>query len=149
MRLAGLAPRDRRVVLLAAQGKTTQEIADEIGMTQNNVCTTLSRLYRALGVLGQAGLVPWVLRQFYDLPAEPTHDLPGCTPRQREVVRRVALGYRDKEIAADLGLGLTTVRREVMALLRARGRRNRVELARWAWDVTLAQAAARQARRAA
>ncbi|GJF33781.1 DNA-binding response regulator [Kitasatospora sp. NE20-6] len=63
-------------------------------------------------------------------PREPSEPLTG---RERDVVRRLAHGRTNAEIAADLFVSLSTVKSHlanVQAKLRAR---NRVEIAAWAW----------------
>ena len=145
MRFEDLSPRHRQLVRLAARGYTTKELAAALGTTQGAVCTMLSHLYRKLGIGGQAGLVAWLFQHAHDLPDIPTAPLPGCTRRQAAIARMVALGYRDKEIAAELGWSLTTIRREVMTMRHARGLRNRTELARWVWETITAQRSLAQA----
>ncbi len=54
------------------------------------------------------------------------------TPRQQDVLRLVAHGRSNQEIAADLGIALATVKLHVNAILRALNVRNRTEAARLA-----------------
>jgi DNA-binding CsgD family transcriptional regulator/uncharacterized protein YkwD len=61
------------------------------------------------------------------------------TPRQEQIIKLVAAGLGDKEIAARLGLAPNTVRTHLQRLFRQHGLRNRAEAAaEW---VTLRQAA--------
>lgn len=53
--------------------------------------------------------------------------------REAEVVRAVAYGRTNQEIAADLRLSLSTVKGHVAAAQAKLGTRNRVETAAWAW----------------
>jgi DNA-binding CsgD family transcriptional regulator len=55
------------------------------------------------------------------------------TPRQRQVLRLVAAGQADKEIAAALGIAEHTVKNHLAALRARAGCRSRVELALWEW----------------
>jgi DNA-binding CsgD family transcriptional regulator len=56
---AGVEPltaREREVALLAANGRSTREIADRLGVSTRTVETHLARVYRKLGVSGRAEL---------------------------------------------------------------------------------------------
>lgn len=67
-------------------------------------------------------------------PAETAEDaaLPRLSARQRDVVRRLAEGKTNREIAGDLGIAVATVKLHVHAILSAIGARNRTEAALWA-----------------
>jgi DNA-binding NarL/FixJ family response regulator len=56
------------------------------------------------------------------------------TEREEQVLRLVARGRTNAEIAAELFIGLTTVKTHVASLLTKIGARNRVEIAMWAYD---------------
>lgn len=58
----------------------------------------------------------------------PRYDL---TPRQRAMMRLLALGHSNDEIAQALGAQLSTVRNNVAQVYRDQGLRNRVEAQRW------------------
>ncbi len=53
----------------------------------------------------------------------------NLTPRQQEVLKLLALGQANQEIAAQLGIALATVKLHVNAILRALNVRNRTEAA--------------------
>lgn len=52
---------------------------------------------------------------------------PPLTPRQRDVLRLIAAGLQNKEIAGKLGLSLATVRNHVHAILDALGLHSKLE----------------------
>jgi DNA-binding NarL/FixJ family response regulator len=56
------------------------------------------------------------------------------TDREEEVLALVARGRTNAEIAADLFIGVTTVKTHVASLLAKIGARNRVEIAMWAYE---------------
>jgi DNA-binding NarL/FixJ family response regulator len=72
-------------------------------------------------------------RLFRDLPAKaPTHT--RLSERERAVVRSLARGRSNREIAADLFISLSTVKGHLAAVQSKLGVRNRVEIAAWAWS---------------
>lgn len=66
-----------------------------------------------------------------DPPAEPDQllDAVPLSPREREVLRQVASGARNRDIASALGISENTVKFHVSNLLRKAGARSRAELA--------------------
>lgn len=69
-----------------------------------------------------------------------TLPLSPLTRRELEVVRRLAQGRSNKEIANELALALATVKVHVKSLLRKLGVHNRTQAAIWAIDVGLVAA---------
>jgi DNA-binding NarL/FixJ family response regulator len=66
--------------------------------------------------------------------AAPVQPLEPLTDREEEVLALVARGRTNAEIAAELFIGVTTVKTHVTSLLTKLGARNRVEVAMWAYD---------------
>jgi DNA-binding NarL/FixJ family response regulator len=56
------------------------------------------------------------------------------TEREEEVLRAVALGRTNAELADELYISLSTVKSHLATLMTKLGARNRVELAAWAWQ---------------
>jgi DNA-binding NarL/FixJ family response regulator len=56
------------------------------------------------------------------------------SPRELEVVRAVARGRTNAEIAAELFVSLSTVKTHLTNVQSKLGARNRVEIAAWAWE---------------
>ncbi|MFF4641885.1 response regulator [Streptomyces sp. NPDC001389] len=65
-------------------------------------------------------------------PSEP------LTERERDVVRCLARGLTDAEIAAELYVSLSTVKNHLASVQAKITARNRVEIAAWAWESGLA-----------
>jgi DNA-binding NarL/FixJ family response regulator len=77
-------------------------------------------------------LAGFVLDAFRSDELHPDAELEQLTPREREVLRLIARGYRYKEIAARLHLSVRTVESHVSAVLRKLQLSSRHELTRWA-----------------
>jgi NarL family two-component system response regulator LiaR len=60
------------------------------------------------------------------------------TPREADVLRCVAKGYSNKQIASELSISATTVRTHVSSLLRKLQLQNRTQLALYAREISLA-----------
>lgn len=66
---------------------------------------------------GEPQLHPEVARRLMQQVAPPTDPLAALSPREREVLRRLAQGRSNKEIAAVLGLAVETVKGHVSDIL--------------------------------
>ncbi|ADD40321.1 response regulator [Stackebrandtia nassauensis] len=62
---------------------------------------------------------------------EPDHRL---SDRELEVVRAIAIGRTNQEVAAELFISLSTVKSHVSSIQAKLGARNRVAIAAWAWE---------------
>ena len=67
-------------------------------------------------------------------PGPVSQPVDRLTPREEEVLVLVAKGGTNAEIAQELFISLTTVKTHVAALMAKLGVRNRVEIARWAYQ---------------
>jgi DNA-binding NarL/FixJ family response regulator len=56
------------------------------------------------------------------------------SPRELEVVRALARGWTNAEIAAELFVSVATVKTHVANVAAKLAARNRVEIAVWAWE---------------
>ena len=80
-------------------------------------------------------LAGFVLDAFADaLPADHDPELDQLSPREREVMRLIALGYAYKECASRLDISVKTIERHMTSVLGKLQLSNRHELARWAAD---------------
>jgi DNA-binding NarL/FixJ family response regulator len=69
-----------------------------------------------------------------DVPSSADPELDQLSPREREVLRLLARGYRYKEIASKLSISIKTVESHVSAVLRKLQLSSRHELTAWAAD---------------
>ena len=67
-------------------------------------------------------------------PAAVRRPIEPLTEREEEVVRTVARGATNAEIATELYISVSTVKTHLASLMTKLGARNRVELARWAYE---------------
>jgi DNA-binding NarL/FixJ family response regulator len=72
-------------------------------------------------------------------PVEPAPRTEPLTERELDVVRLVALGRTNAEIAAELYVSLSTVKTHLASVQLKLAARNRVEIAAWAWQHRHAQ----------
>jgi DNA-binding NarL/FixJ family response regulator len=96
-------------------------------------------------VRGDALVAPQItvrlLRHFRrTVPDRSRAPLEALTERETDVVRAVACGFTNQEIAVDLYVGVSTVKTHLAAAQAKLGVRNRVEVAAWAWRTGLADA---------
>jgi DNA-binding NarL/FixJ family response regulator len=87
---------------------------------------------------GDALLSPQVTVRLLEHFSPPTRpELPGgetLTARETGIVRLVALGKTNAEIAADLSIAAGTVKNHIASIHRKLGTRNRVGIASWGWE---------------
>ncbi|MEM6709923.1 MAG: response regulator transcription factor [Pseudomonadota bacterium] len=87
---------------------------------------------------GEALIAPSVtmrlLSTFAELPKQPElrHPVEPLTDREEQVLRTVAEGATNAEIAAQLHISLSTVKTHLASLMQKLSARNRVEIAMWA-----------------
>ncbi|RSN42360.1 response regulator [Actinomadura sp. WAC 06369] len=105
---------------------------------------TAERLFDAVRVVaaGEALLAPAVTRRLIDefarlRPRPPSAALDVLTPRETEVLRLVAEGLSNAEIAARLVVGEETVKTHVSRVLRKLGLRDRVQAVVTAYETGL------------
>ena len=68
------------------------------------------------------------------IPTPNDPELDQLTPREREVLRQIAMGHPYKQVARRMSISVKTVETHVSAVLRKLQLSNRHELARWASD---------------
>jgi DNA-binding NarL/FixJ family response regulator len=86
---------------------------------------------------GDALVSPSITVRLLEQLTSPRHVTPGADPlsaREREVVRAVARGRTNHEIAAELFVSLSTVKTHLTNIHTKLDARNRVEVAAWAWE---------------
>ena len=115
------------VVRAGARGYVTKTIAPE------DLAEAIRRIHTGDAVFSPR-LAGFVLDTFSGFVPDADPELDLLTPREKEVLRHIARGYRYKEIAARLHISAKTVETHVGAVLRKLQMSNRHELTRWATD---------------
>ena len=116
------------VVRAGARGYVTKTISPD------DLADAIRRVHTGDAVFSPrlAGFVLDAFSGFADGEADEEIDL--LTPREKEVLRHIARGYRYKEIATRLHISTKTVETHVSAVLRKLQMSSRHELTRWATD---------------
>ncbi|MEV7627467.1 response regulator transcription factor [Actinoplanes sp. NPDC089786] len=104
--------------------------------------TEPDQLIRAIhaAVQGDALIDPGVTRRLLatfstNVPATPpSQPIDALTQREEDVLRTVARGRTNAEIAEELHISMSTVKFHLASLMTKLGARNRVELAMWAYE---------------
>ncbi|MEV6633309.1 response regulator transcription factor [Actinoplanes sp. NPDC051470] len=104
--------------------------------------TEPDQLIRAIhaAVQGDALIDPGVTRRLLatfstNAPATPpSQPIDALTQREEDVLRTVARGRTNAEIAEELHISMSTVKFHLASLMTKLGARNRVELAMWAYE---------------
>jgi len=83
---------------------------------------------------GETVLAPALVDRMASTRSRPGADdpLPKLTPRERRILRLLSRGSTDKEIAAELFVGVRTVQYDLASVRRKTGLTSRSELSRWA-----------------
>jgi DNA-binding NarL/FixJ family response regulator len=86
---------------------------------------------------GDALISPSITLRLLSRLAPPAPPAPPAAPlsdRETEVIRSIARGRTNQEIAAELFISLSTVKSHLASVQLKLGVRNRVEIAAWAWE---------------
>jgi DNA-binding NarL/FixJ family response regulator len=75
-----------------------------------------------------------LLAHFTTAGSRPRHPDPPLTDRELDVIKAVARGRTNAELAAELVISLSTVKSHLASVQRKLAARNRTEIAVWAWE---------------
>lgn len=116
------------MIRTGARGYVTKSIAP------NELIDAIDRVAAGDAVFSPK-LAGFVLDAFAGaVPAPSDPELDQLTPREREVLRQIAMGHPYKQVARRMSISVKTVETHVSAVLRKLQLSNRHELARWASD---------------
>jgi len=118
-----LSPMQHELLRHLADGLTGAQTARRFGIPHYGVWNRLKPLYEALGV-GTASRAVARAHELGLLARDP-RVLPPLPAASRDLLRRIARGESDQQIASRLGLHVSTVRHRLSALYREIGVRNR------------------------
>jgi len=137
--LRSLTRAENAVVALVCQGKTNREIANARDVAVGTVVSHLKRIFRKLHVRNRAELVALVVRRAgrQSATANPRTRVvsferrakkAGLSPAETEAARYAARGWKNREIAEEVGVSPVTIGCRLTSAYRKTGTRNRCEL---------------------
>ncbi|WP_139333522.1 LuxR C-terminal-related transcriptional regulator [Mycobacterium sp. SP-6446] len=133
-RLASLSPREREVLMLAAEGLTNPEIAAQLRIGLETVKTYVKQALAKLGARDRNEAVAMVFRDRGQHPGSPANApeglqerLASLSGREYEVMSLLYKGRSTREMAALLHISANTVRSHVKHVLTTLGAANRAE----------------------
>ncbi|WP_188196236.1 response regulator [Nonomuraea sp. SYSU D8015] len=125
-----------RALRIGAGGFLTKDVgADELREAVRTVA--------AGDALLSPGVTRRVIEQFAHQPPPARTSLPGLTPREHEVIRLVAAGHSNTDIARRLYISPHTVKTHITNMINKLGLRDRTQLAILAYETGLVRPSAR------
>jgi DNA-binding NarL/FixJ family response regulator len=125
----GLSPREQTVALLLVEGFDNAGIGEHLHVSPHTARAHVSRVLAAFGVASRTAAAAQLIGLLAVDSVPPSGQL---TPRQGDVARRVALGERNDQIAAALGISVKAVEKHVADIRRRWQVSSRVGIARLA-----------------
>jgi DNA-binding NarL/FixJ family response regulator len=114
-----LTPRENEILALVREGRSSKEIARELGIARSTVRCHVQRVLTKLGVasrLQAAAISPPSLAGARP-PDPPPSPVSGLTPRETQVLRCIAVGIGRAEIARHLFISPHTARTHIQRIL--------------------------------
>lgn len=90
--------------------------------------------YTGDGLITPSVLTRLLARWSGEVPSRAGGTVDALTPRELDIVRAVARGRTNAELADELAISVSTVKTHLMGIQRKVGARNRTEIAIWAWE---------------
>lgn len=112
--LETLTPREHEVLGLVRTGRTTKEIARDLGITRATVRCHVQRVLTKLGVVNRLQAAALIAAEPAPTPGPVT---PELTPRETQVLRCLAAGIGRTEIARHLFMSPHTARTHMQRIL--------------------------------
>jgi len=134
-KLGALAPKAKIIILTVSDDSRDLYAAVQAGVrgyilkesSANEVVEAIKRVHR-----GEAVLPPALTARLLDELSRPGYTPTELTEREREILRYIARGLSNKEIAAVVGLSENTVKTHVRKILTKLNARSRAEAAAYA-----------------
>jgi DNA-binding CsgD family transcriptional regulator len=114
-----LTPRENEILALVRDGRSSKEIARELGITRSTVRCHVQRVLTKLGVASrlQAAAISPSPPAGSPPPDPPPSRISGLTPRETQVLRCIAVGIGRAEIARHLFMSPHTARTHIQRIL--------------------------------
>lgn len=156
MKNQGLTPRQREILSLIANGLTSRQIGEKLGLSFKTVETHRSQMMERLGIHNIAGLVRYGLEEGFadtwdkdrekilspqmggstseadsqEIPNYTDAVFSELTNRERELMRLIATGYSNREAAKVMGIANKTAENHRLRIMRKLKLKNAVHLCR-------------------
>ncbi|MFH8410540.1 LuxR C-terminal-related transcriptional regulator [Streptomyces sp. NPDC018019] len=128
---AHVTPREKQLLILVAQGKKNQEIAEALFLAPSSVRTYLVSLRRKLGVYGhRAALARVAFRDRHVDPGTSEGQAPTLSDGEQRLLRDAAAGLTLTEIAEQTGQSYDQVKARMAQLLSKLGAEDRFDAMR-------------------
>jgi DNA-binding CsgD family transcriptional regulator len=123
-----LSEQEAAVAKLVAAGHTNRQIAARLHLSERTVETLLRGIRKGLGLRSRAQLAAWSVERVATAIEDTQTPLTG---REREIVRLVAEGHPNRQIAVDLDIAERTVEAHLDHVRDKLGLRSRPQIAAW------------------
>ncbi len=121
-----LTRREAEIAAGVLAGLSNKAIADRLSISENTVKVHMQSMFRVTGATGRVQLARIFSGQDVAEPA------PKSSPREREVLKLIALGKTSKEIAQQLNLSTKTIEAHRYNMMRRLGLHDRADVASYA-----------------
>lgn len=126
---ACLTPRQRQTLALLLAGRSTKEIADDLGISPHTATDHTKAIFRQFGVGSRAALLAHLWHEKLGRGEVSSTAVPvELAPRQRQTLELLLAGQSAKEIAERLGISRHTASQYTKAILRRFGVGSRTAL---------------------
>jgi DNA-binding NarL/FixJ family response regulator len=128
-----LTPREREIIELLLMGCDIREISEHLNIAPRTVKAHLGRIYLRFGIAGGVKRVKLVAVFLSErlTQAEQVHAPVNAQDRKQQVIKLVAQGLNNREMAVAMGIPEGVIKNDLKSIYDSLGVWNRLELALW------------------
>lgn len=133
-----LTGREKEMLILVAQGYSSNEIAENFNLASRTVTAYLPRIYNKIGAKNKEEAVEWTRKTILGEEVVETMEvdaLSPLTPKERERLPYLAKGLSDAQIGELFGISAHSVNYQVNKIRKKLGFDSRDEVVEWARGV--------------